>query len=169
MSDNLKFTFKAWAAITAITIGLCFLTQLAATLLGVELPDQANIAAVKELLSKTFADMQSFKRSMTVIAMVLAIMPVVEEFAFRWFGYYLYRKKAPAWVGYVRAFAASVLFSAAHYLQQPFPDNAFIALFFFGLAQCWLYRKTGSVRYPIICHALFNLTNLVLVLAVPQA
>jgi membrane protease YdiL (CAAX protease family) len=62
----------------------------------------------------------------------------------------------------------SVLFSAAHYIMQPFPDAAFIALFFFGLAQCWLYKKTERLWCPILNHCLFNLTNVVLVLLIPQ-
>ena len=31
---------------------------------------------------------------------------------------------------------SAILFSAAHYLAQPFPDSAFLALCFSGLAQC---------------------------------
>ena len=67
------------------------------------------------------------------------------------------------------AVSSSVLFSAAHYLAQPWPDAAFIALFFFGLAQCWLYKKTGHLWCAILNHALFNLTNLVLLFILPEA
>jgi len=66
------------------------------------------------------------------------------------------------------AAASAVLFSAAHYLAQPFPDAAFIALAFFGFAQCWLYRKTDRLWCPMLNHALFNLTNLVLLFVVPE-
>ena len=64
---------------------------------------------------------------------------------------------------------SAILFSAAHYLAQPFPDSAFLALFFFGFAQCWLYRKTGHLWCAILNHGLFNLTNLVLLFILPEA
>ena len=63
---------------------------------------------------------------------------------------------------------SSALFSAAHYIAQPFPDSAFIALFFFGLAQCWLYSKTDHVWCPMLNHTLFNLTNLILMFVLPK-
>ena len=63
---------------------------------------------------------------------------------------------------------SSALFSAAHYIAQPFPDAAFLALFFFGLAQCWLYRKTDRIWCAMLNHFLFNLTNLVLLFVVPE-
>ena len=52
---------------------------------------------------------------------------------------------------------------------MPWPNNAFIALFFFGMAQCWLYRKTDRLWAPMLNHALFNLTNLVLLFILPEA
>ena len=64
---------------------------------------------------------------------------------------------------------SAILFSAAHYLAQPFPDSAFLALCFFGLAQCWLYKKTGHLWCAILNHGLFNLTNLVLLFILPEA
>ena len=67
------------------------------------------------------------------------------------------------------AIISSVLFSAAHYLQMPWPNDAFLALFFFGLAQCWLYRKTGHLWCAMLNHGLFNLTNLVLLFILPEA
>jgi membrane protease YdiL (CAAX protease family) len=167
--DRLKFTLKAWPAITLITVALCILTQFVAKLFGIELPDQANVAAVRSLLLHAFDSWGFFLRSVQVLAMVLLIMPVTEELAFRWFCFRSFESKLPDAAGPVRAVASSVLFSAAHYLQQPFPDNAFLALFFFGLAQCWLYVKTGKIGYPMLNHSLFNLTNLVLMLILPQA
>ena len=74
--------------------------------------------------------------------------------------------KTSAWS--IAVFSA-ILFSAAHYLAQPFPDSAFLALCFFGLAQCWLYKKTGHLWCAILNHGLFNLTNLVLLFILPEA
>ena len=49
------------------------------------------------------------------------------------------------------------------------PNNAFVALFFFGMAQCWLYNKTGKLWTALLNHALFNLTNLILIFILPAA
>ena len=182
---NLKFTLKAWPVIAAATIGLCYLTQLVAKWFGIELPDQANIELVKRYAG--------WNRTFVFLCLqVLVLMPAIEELIFR---YCLFR--LPIKVGRalrarrnhdtakiaptndygeagvlalsLTAAISSILFSAAHYLAQPWPDAAFIALFFFGLAQCWLYRKTGHLWCAILNHALFNLTNLVLLFILPEA
>jgi membrane protease YdiL (CAAX protease family) len=160
MSKNLKTTFKAWPVIAAITIGLCFLTQRVASLLGVELPDQQNVEVVRQWLTHAFDSVNNFRTCAFLLAQVLVLLPALEETIFRLPTRWLRGK--PWWV------LSSVLFSAAHYIMQPFPDAAFIALFFFGLAQCWLYKKTGRLWCPILNHCLFNLTNVVLVLIIPK-
>ena len=183
---NLKFTLKAWPMIAAATIGLCYLTQLVAGWFGIELPDQANLDLVRRYAgwNRTFV---------FLCAQVLILMPALEELVFRFLLF-----KLPCKVGRARrarrnpgkaenaphddcgapggralpltaAVLSSLLFSAAHYIVQPFPDAAFIALFFFGLAQCWLYRKTGYLWCAILNHGLFNLTNLVLLFVLPEA
>ena len=72
------------------------------------------------------------------------------------------------------AIQSAALFSFVHYLNLQIVqgsltlngfrtlDNAFLALFFFGLAQCWVYFKTRHIWCPMLNHALFNLTNLIL-------
>lgn len=149
---NLKFTLKAWPVIAIATIGLCYLTELGADALGYTLPHQANVDIIRKMAgwNKTF---------ITNIALVVLIMPTLEELIFR-----LPTKWLKGW-GWAAFF--SVLFSGAHYLAQPWPDNAFLALFFFGLAQCWLLKKT-TIFCAILNHGLFNLTNLVLLFTIPE-
>ena len=157
---NLKFTLKAWPVIAGATIGLCFLTQTVAKGFGIELPDQQNIEIVKRLagLNWQFA---------LLCAQVLVIMPVLEELIFRGL---LFRLPQSFWrQSALLAIISSTAFSAAHYIAQPWPDAAFLALFFFGLAQCWLYRKTQRLWCSMLNHSLFNLTNLVLLFIVPEA
>ena len=160
MNRNMKTTLKAWPAIAAITIGLCFLTQRVASWLGIELPDQQNVEVVRQWLMHAFDSAKNFTTCALLLAQVLILLPALEEAIFRLPTRWL-RHKA-WWV------LSSALFSAAHYIMQPFPDAAFIALFFFGLAQCWLYKKTDRLWCPILNHCLFNLTNVVLVLIVPK-
>ena len=172
-TSRLRLTLKAWPVIAAATIGLCYLTQTVAKWFGIELPDQANIELVKRYAgwNRTF---------ILLCAQVLVLMPVIEELIFRYLLFKLPAKLAGKreWgSGLLTAFTkmtpwaifSSILFSAAHYLAQPWPDAAFIALFFFGLAQCWLYRKTGRLWCAILNHGLFNLTNLVLLFILPEA
>ena len=150
--SNLKFTLKAWPVVAAATIGLCYLTQAVAGLFGVKLPEQANIELVRKYAgwNLTFA---------FLCLQVTVLMPAIEECLFR---------LPLRWLKHGSfAVLSSVLFSAAHYITQPFPDPAFIALFFFGFAQCRLYRRTGRIWCPMLNHALFNITNLVLLFVIP--
>ena len=176
-SNNLFLTLKSWPLIALLTIGLCYLTQTIAKWFGIELPDQANIELVKRYAgwNRTF---------LILCAQVIILMPAIEELIFRYLLFKLPAKKLakfhrltdspdsliakPSITKFIAVFS-SALFSAAHYLAQPWPDAAFIALFFFGLAQCWLYRKTGHLWCAILNHALFNLTNLVLLFILPEA
>ena len=161
--NRLKFTLKAWPVVAAATIGLCYFTQAAAGWIGIELPDQANLELVRKWAgwNKVF---------ISLCVQVLAIMPAIEETVFRWLLFKLPRKFAGSrtWAAVAIAVFSSILFSAAHYIVQPWPDAAFIALFFFGLAQCWLYQKTERLWCPMLNHFLFNLTNLVLLFLLPQ-
>ena len=176
MLKNLKFTLKAWPAITLVTVGLCFLTTWIAGLFGITLREQASLAVVRKYVGFNWPFIK-------ILLMVLVAAPIGEELVFRLLLWKLpsslintlTREKFPrsCFMLHVSCFMFSAaLFSAAHYLQMPFPDNAFISLFFFGLAQCWLYRRAGGwlgVVSPMLNHFLFNLTNLVCLLAVPES
>ena len=182
---NLKFTLKAWPVIALATIGLCYLTQTCAKLFGIELPDQQNIEIVKRYAGWNW-------NFAFLCLQVVVLLPALEELIFR---YLLFRQTIKAGRALrargnpnkaetaplddcgeagvlalpLTATVSSALFSAAHYLAQPFPDAAFIALFFFGLAQCWLYKKTKRLWCAMLNHALCNLTNLVLLFILPEA
>ena len=160
MNSKVAITLKAWPVITLITVALCFLTQQTAKLFGIELPDQANLDVVRRMagLNWNFA---------FLALQILVLLPAIEELIFR-LPLRAVRKWRPRNTWTLAAFL-STLFSAAHYIAQPFPDSAFAALFAFGMAQCWLYRRTGSIFCPILNHALFNLTNLILLFIVPEA
>ena len=159
--NRLKFTLKAWPVVAAATIGLCFLTQTVAGWLDIDIPDQQNVDLVRQWMLHAFDSARSFAICLGLLLQVIVLLPALEELIFRLPTRWL---RHPAWW-----LLSSALFSAAHYIMQPFPDSAFIALFFFGLAQCWLYRKTGRIWCPMLNHALFNLTNVVLLIVFPEA
>ena len=109
-------------------------------------------------------------------------MPVAEEFIFLWFLVRMPTRRlgltAMSAIVPLAVFS-SALFSFAHYIDYVSLikgcgfaligwNAAFLALFLFGLAQCWLYRKTDRIWCPMMNHALFNLTNLVLMFVIPS-
>ena len=176
---SLKLTLKAWPVIAAATIGLCYLTQTVAGWFGIELPDQANIDLMKRYAgwNLTF---------LSLCVQVIVLMPAIEEVIFRWLLWRLpvrtldRRHETEGEIELkteggrrirtagIVAVVSSAFFSGAHYFFQPFPDSAFIALVFFGLAQCWLYLKTDHLWCAMLNHGLFNLTNLVLLFILPN-
>ena len=177
--SSLKLTLKAWPVIAAATIGLCFLTQLVAGWCGVERKEQTVIEQMRQMgiytwrvltqegLGAALKHEASYKFLLN-IPLVLVVAPIFEELLFRGLLFRLPAlklsdKRIPL------AIFSSALFSAAHYLQFPFPDDAFLALFFFGLAQCWLYTKTDRLWCAMLNHGLFNLTNLILLFLLPEA
>ena len=174
---TLKTTLKAWPLIALITVALCYLTGLVAEFVfGVKLDNQASLEQVRAMITwmvrrlcsdagwrwRFFKDIASL---LWIIAWLVVIVPVLEEVVFRWLLWKLPKPKWPV----ISAVTSSVLFSAAHYIQMPWPNNAFIALFFFGMAQCWLYKKTERLWSPMLNHSLFNMTNLVLLFILPEA
>lgn len=168
--SNLKFTLKAWPVIAAATIGLCFLTQGVAKLFGIDLPEQQNVEVVRSWLMHAFDSFRHFLNCASLIAQVVILLPVIEEFVFRWLLFMLPVRRIERLAARIALLViSSALFSAAHYTRQPFPDAAFIALFFFGIAQCWLYKKTDRIWCSMLNHALFNLTNIVLMFVVPAS
>ena len=174
----LVFTLKAWPVVALATIGLCFLTQTVAGWIGVELPDQQNVAIVKSCLENAFASPKHFGIAAFLVFQVVALMPTIEELLFRGLLFKVACRiagripsvhSAIRLLDYSLIALSSALFSAAHYVQQPWPDSAFLALFFFGVTQCWIYRRTNRIWCAMLNHGLFNLTNLVLLFVVPEA
>lgn len=169
MSRRLTTTLKAWPVIAVATMGLCFLTKQGAAWVGIDMPDQHQVEIMRDALLRAFASSRAFATCLFLLLQVLVVLPALEEIVFRWLLFRWpsrripnrYRPRVPL------ALFASALFSAAHYITQPFPDAAFIALLFFGFAQCWLYLRTDRLWCPMLNHALFNLTNTVLILAAP--
>jgi len=172
MKERLKLTLKAWPLITLVTVGLCFLTgAVAESAFGIKLESQQSVEFIRALVRRLCANAGwhkvFFKDLATLVllaAQVVLILPALEEVLFRWI---LWRLPRPA-IPIVPAITSSALFSAAHYIQMPWPNDAFVALFFFGMAQCWLYARTGALWCPILNHALFNATNLVLIFVLPS-
>lgn len=163
---RLKFVLRACPWVFMLTVAFSFLTQHVGALLGFDFPDQTSINLVRRCAGWNW-------NFVSILVQVLILAPVLEELIFRGV---LFKLSA---LGLRRVWTArqivpsvavlsSVLFSAAHYFKAPFPDNAFLALFFFGLAQCWIYRRTNAIWCAMLNHCLFNTTNLVLLFILPS-
>lgn len=88
------------------------------------------------------------------------VVPVAEELVFRGFLYRWGKQIVPAWVA---ALSTSVLFGLIHGSLV-----AFFPLAAVGLALCLLYEISGDLRVPIVVHALFNLTQFILLFNAPE-
>lgn len=167
MSRNLKLTLATLCATLAAAWFITTATELAASAFGIELPAQHSLDVILSARGQRLA---------WLVAYVVVLAPLAEEAVFRLLLFkgplsvvrLIMRKPAPTAAAVSVAIVSSALFSATHYIEMPFPDNAFAALFTFGLITCWLYRKTGSIRHPILLHILFNGANLAFAFAFPE-
>ena len=155
---------KWFVPITLTAMGLAWLSEQVALLLGFEPPPQD--------LVKLFTDPNvawQIKAKYAAIAVLLA--PVLEEIFFR-MGLFrlclrcLRSEKSRSWNGgrsfpVVSALVSGAVFAAAH-----FHAATFLPLWFLGVAFAWLYWKSGTLFSSMLCHFLFNLVNLVLCLAI---
>ena len=165
MKEKLKLILKASVAIFVIAITLCQLTQYVAGLFGVQLPEQEQVAAVRQMAGWNL-------NFVLIVVQIMVIMPIIEEGLFR-----LPTRWLRHWGWWV---LISAIFSFAHYIDfvawknsgqfalRPL-SNAFIALFFCGLGWCWLYRKAGNLWCTILSHSLFNTVNLALLFVLPES
>lgn len=158
-AEKFKSTIIAWLGVTASAFAICGLTTFVFKIFDIPLPSQKSLEAV--LNSRGW-------RLILNIAAVLIVAPVFEELIFRGLLFKLIIKffKSRLAVDICAVFSAAA-FCAAHYWKGQFPDNAFVALFYFGLAQCFLYRRTGSIWCPMLLHFLFNAVTLLLLFILP--
>ncbi len=105
---------------------------------------------------KLVTDAKSWWTTVYLGVFAVVIAPVAEEFIFR--GMLFPFVKQLGWPK-LAWFGVSFLFALIH-LNAP----TFVPLFVFALALTWLYEKTDNLLAPITAHALFNATNLAVLL-----
>ncbi len=109
---------------------------------------------IAELLVKTDSTLVA---SMLVVTVVL-VAPLFEEVAFRGFAYPVLKQRLGTW-------RALVIVSAAFSLIH-FHAPSVLPLFALAIGLGLVYELTGSLLAPITMHALFNLTNVAILLYV---
>ena len=172
MNKNLKTTLKVSLATVIGASVLCGVTEVVAKRgFGIELPVQGQVDFIKSHIgwNLTFA---------IIVAEAVLLMPALEEILFRWLLWKWPLSLAHKWDGGGRvartllAVAMSSLFAFAHYIDYALLvtnrkfaltgwNGAFVALFFFGMIQSWLYKRTGKLWCPIVNHVLFNTVNII--------
>jgi len=110
----------------------------------------------EEAAVKLVMDAKSVWTTVYLGVFAVVIAPVAEEFIFR--GMLFPFIKQLGWPKFAW-FGTSFLFALIH-LNAP----TFVPLFAFALALTWLYEKTDNLLAPITAHALFNATNLAVLL-----
>lgn len=99
-------------------------------------------------------------RGALVLAAVV-IAPLVEELTFRGFVYGVIKRYTD---GFFAALCSSLLFAVVHcHVGSLFP------LALLAIILCAAYELTGSLLAPMLMHALFNLTSLLLLVLAPEA
>jgi membrane protease YdiL (CAAX protease family) len=155
-SEKIKSVLRLVVGVVVVVLPVAWLLQSISiiTLTKLGCPPE-NQRAVELLLN---AKSPWLRLYLAFFAMVLA--PVAEEFIFRGVLYPFVKQ-----LGSPRAalFGVSALFAAIH-----FDAGTFVPLFALALALTWLYEKTDNLLAPIAAHSLFNATNLVALLFLPQ-
>ncbi|HCN29299.1 MAG TPA: hypothetical protein DIT64_11225 [Verrucomicrobiales bacterium] len=98
-------------------------------------------------------------RGALVLAAVV-VAPLVEELAFRGFIYGFLKRFTDGWFA---ALCSSLLFAVAH-----FHVGSLFPLALLALILCAAYEITGSLLAPMLMHALFNTTSLLLLVYAPE-
>jgi membrane protease YdiL (CAAX protease family) len=118
----------------------------------------AGIKDEPQPISNLLATSDSMVVVVLIAAFAVTIAPVFEEFLFRGFAYPPLKQRWGAWRALM---VVSALFTAIHF-HVPSMGPLFALAIGFGLA----YELTGSLLAPITMHALFNATNVAMLLYV---
>lgn len=168
----MKLALKWFVPIALTAMGLAWLSEQVALLLGFDPPPQD--------LVKLFTNPDvAWTIKARYAALAVLVAPVLEEIIFRmglfrlciWCGRRI--KKLIAGTGcpdngnaarnfpVVAALVSGAVFAAVHLHAA-----TFLPLWFLGVAFAWLYNRSGTVFSPLLCHFLFNLLNLTLCLVI---
>ena len=159
----MKLALKWFLPITLIAMGLAWVSEQVALLLGFDPPPQD--------LVKLFTDPNvawSIKAKYAAFAVIAA--PIIEELVFRMGLFNLCRWTGRKLRGTKRILQSntfplvSALVSGAVFAAVHVHAATFAPLWFLGVAFAWLYWKSGTIRSSMLCHFLFNLINLSLCL-----
>jgi uncharacterized protein len=150
IGSGVLFGLGLYPVIVIVVGGL--LTYLLQTISGerVEAPEQVgeHLPAIGIALTIVYA---------------VVIAPIGEELFFRGVLFRTLRDRHGFWVG---AVGSAVGFGLIHFIPGSAVDAALLmfAMFFTGLALCFLYERRGTIVAPLAAHVTFNVIGIVLLL-----
>ena len=130
---TLGWTVLAFAVMIGVEVGLVALFQL----------EDTDIEQLEKL---------STVAAIAISLVVVLLAPVAEEIFFRAFFYRALRTRQPVWPA---ALITGCVFASVHFQYYAQPALLLI-IAAFGIGQCLLYERTGSLFAVIATHAAFN-------------
>ncbi len=109
-----------------------------------------------QALVKALETTKDWKFMGAALFVAVVVAPVVEEVIFRGYIYPVVKRFSEKWFA---ALFSGVLFGVIHFNLASFPVLAVM-----GILLVVLYERTGSIWPPIACHALFNGTQMAIML-----
>ncbi len=107
---------------------------------------------------KAFQDADSMAMQILLGISAVIVAPLVEETVFRGFIYGVLKRYTDGWFA---AVCSALFFSVVH-----MHVGSFVPLFILALGFCAAYEMTGCLLVPILMHALFNGTSIMLMFAI---
>jgi membrane protease YdiL (CAAX protease family) len=105
---------------------------------------------------KMFVESEGWAGKALMAGAAVIVAPLVEETVFRGFVYGVLKRYSDSWFA---AILSAAMFALAH-----FHLGSAVPLFVLALGFSWAYERTGSLLVPMVMHALFNATTLVVLL-----
>jgi len=148
----------AWLAAYPIIAGASLGWQL---LLGLAQKIWLHLETPPQEAVKILAQSTSGAENILLILFAVLVAPVTEELFFRAGLYRFLKSRLPENAAMV---AASFLFALSHLNLE-----SFLPLLVLGILLTKLYERTGHIAAPVLFHALFNLTTILLMLLFPES
>ncbi len=144
----------AWPIIVLVSLGWQEALKLAQKIWpNIQTPPQDAVALL--------AQSSSVAETALLVFFAVLVAPVTEELFFRAGLYRFLKSRLPVSVAII---LTSAFFSLSHFnLAQ------FLPLFALGILLIRLYERTGNIAAPMLLHAFFNLTMILLMLLFPDA
>ncbi len=149
----------SWFAATGVAV-YAFLAVLpvlyGGTLIWIQILETIGISPQHQDVVETFRAADSPLLIAGMIFLVVILAPISEEIIFRGCLYRFLKNYLPVWGSIA---ISSILFSLMHQNSM-----GLIALALLGALLCLVYERTGSLKAPILLHAVFNLNTVILIL-----
>lgn len=127
-----------------------------ATLAWQHLLEKLDLPIVQQDVVGHFAEAETVLLLVLMILLTTVVAPLSEEFFFRGCLYRFLKAKMPLTVALL---LNGLLFAALHVSL-----SSLLPLIILGIVLAYAYEKTGSIKVPILMHAIFNTNTIIVIL-----